>query len=103
MTINISHVASKLSNSLVYQNPVVRILEFGMHAYADSFLSINELGFSEPIFPLNVVMDDTSGLFHNEYLTPAFDRYNRVEYSYTSSNSKFFRSHWATFLPLVKS
>jgi len=103
MTINISHVASKLSNSLVYQNPVVRILEFGMHAYADSFLSINELGSSEPIFPLNVVMDDTSGLFHNEYLTPAFDRYNRVEYSYTSSNSKFFRSHWATFLPLVKS
>jgi SAM-dependent methyltransferase len=74
-----------------------------MHAYADSFLSPNDLASSEPIFPLNVVLDPASGLLHNEYLTPAIERYNKVDYSYTSSSSSFFRNHWASFIPLIKS
>lgn len=95
--------AIKLEKSLVFNNSIVKVLDLGMHAFADSFLSNKDLPFSEPIYPLSVVLDPTSGLLHNEYLTPAIDRYNSVDYSYTSSSSIFFRNHWASFVPLVKS
>lgn len=92
----------QLKTSLVFNNPVKRIFEFGMHAFADTFLSTSELRFSEPIFPLNVVLDIKSGMIHNEYLTQAHDRYNYVEYSYTSSNSESAISHWKSYIPLLK-
>ena len=92
----------QLESSLVYNNPVKRILEFGMHAFADTFLSTNDLRFSESVFPLNVVLDAKSGMIHNEYVTQAHDRYNYVDYSYTSSNSKSSISHWKSFIPLLK-
>jgi len=93
----------KLEQSLVFNNPVEKVISLGMHAFADSFLSNRELASSEPIYPLSVVLDPISGLLHNEYLTPAIERYNKVDYSYTSSSSKFFREHWTSFVPLIKS
>jgi len=93
----------KLEKSLVFNNPTEKVISLGMHAFADSFLSNQELPFSEPIYPLSVVLDPISGLLHNEYLTPAIERYNKVDYSYTSSSSKFFREHWTSFVPLIKS
>ena len=92
----------KLEKSLVFNNPAEKVISLGMHAFADSFLSNQELTFSEPIYPLSVVLDPISGLLHNEYLTPAIERYNKVDYSYTSSSSKFFREHWTSFVPLIK-
>ena len=71
----------KLEQSLVFNNPVEKVISLGMHAFADSFLSNQELTFSEPIYPLSVVLDPISGLLHNEYLTPAIERYNKVDYS----------------------
>ena len=96
-------VAIKLEKSLVFNNSIVKVLDLGMHAFADSFLSPQDLLYSEPIYPLSVVLDPTSGLLHNEYLTPAVERYNKVDYSYTSSSSIFFRNHWASFVPLINS
>jgi len=93
----------KLDKSLVFNNSTVKVLDLGMHAFADSFLSSQDLLYSEPIYPLSVVLDPTSGLLHNEYLTPAVERYNKVDYSYTSSSSIFFRNHWASFVPLINS
>ena len=98
-----SIVSTKLDKSLVFDNSVLKVLDLGMHSFADSFLSLNDLSTSEPIFPLNVVLDPISGLLHNEYLTPAIARYNKVDYSYTSSSSIFFRNHWASFIPLMHS
>ena len=92
----------QLENSLVFNNPVKRILEFGMHAFADTFLLTSDLRFSELIFPLNVVLDTKSRMIHNEYITKADDRYNYVDYSYTSSNSKSAISHWESYIPLFK-
>lgn len=92
----------KIEKSLVFGNSTEKVLDLGMHAFADSFLSSSDLQNSEPIFPLSVVLDPVSGLLHNEYLTPALERYNKVDYSYTSSSSKFFRNHWASFVPLIK-
>ena len=99
---DLSNSSFKLENSLVFNNPVKKVLEFGMHAYADTFLSINDLRFSESIFPLNVVLDMKSGMIHNEYVTKADDRYNSVDYSYTSSNSKSAVTHWESYIPLLK-
>lgn len=82
-------VSIKLDKSLVFNNSTVKVLDLGMHAFADSFLSSQDLLYSEPIYPLSVVLDPTSGLLHNEYLTPAIERYNKVDYSYTSSSSIF--------------
>ena len=90
----------QLQRSLVFNNPVERILEFGMHAFADTFLSAKDLNSSEFIFPLNVVLDTKSGMIHNEYVTHAENRYNYVDYSYTSSNSESAISHWKSFIPL---
>jgi len=104
MNENLKNIAStKLDKSLVFNNSILKVLDLGMHAFADSFLSPNDLVSSEPIFPLSVVLDPISGLLHNEYLTPAIERYNKVEYSYTSSSSNFFRNHWASFIPLMHS
>ena len=103
MSINSQPVKSiQLKNSLVFNNSTSRIIELGMHAFADTFLSSQDLCSSEPIFPLNVVLDPKSGMIHNEYITPADDRYNYVDYSYTSSNSASAILHWKTFLPLFK-
>ncbi len=94
-------VSKKLNASLVFSNPVNEILHLGMHAFADTFLTIQDLNKSEHIFPLNVVLDKKSGLIHNQFVTRAEDRYNLVDYSYTSSNSHTAMEHWKTFVPLL--
>jgi SAM-dependent methyltransferase len=99
----IGFASNKLEKSLVFNNSTVKVLDLGMHAFADSFLSPKDLISSEPVYPLSVVLDPISGLLHNEYLTPAIERYNKVDYSYTSSSSIFFRNHWASFIPLMNS
>ena len=95
--------AIKLDKSLVFNNSILKVLDLGIHAFADSFLSPQDLPYSEPVYPLSVVLDPISGLLHNEYLTPAIERYNKVDYSYTSSSSIFFRNHWSSFVPLISS
>lgn len=86
----------------MFDNPTSRIIELGMHAFADTFLSVEDLCHSEPVFPLNVLLDHKSGMIHNEFITPADDRYNYVNYSYTSSNSISAILHWKTFIPLLR-
>jgi SAM-dependent methyltransferase len=98
-----NYESMRLKKSLVFENSIVKVLDFGMHAYADTFLSPKDLRFSEPIFPLSVVLDPISGLLHNEFLTPDIDRYNKVDYSYTSSNSNSSRKHLASFVPFINS
>ena len=94
--------AEQLKTSLVFQNPTNRILEFGMHAFADNFLSTEDLKYSELIYPLNVLLDSKTGMIHNEYLTKAEERYQSKEYSYTSSNSLTSKQHWKSFLPFFE-
>jgi SAM-dependent methyltransferase len=86
-----------LSKSLVFNNPFTRIVDLGMHPFADTFISKNQLEYAEPVFPLSCGLDEKSGLIFNEYLTPDSSRYNLYDYSYTSSNSDFSRKHWIEF------
>lgn len=86
-----------LSNCLITGNPVQKILDFGQHSYADTFIAENQLHLSEPVFPLQLFLNPESGLIQLGYMSDDEERYNLYEYSYTSSNSKISRKHWDEF------
>ena len=82
--------------------PVEKILDFGQHAFADTFVGADQLNLSEPVFPLHVYMNADSGSIQLGYASSAEDRYNLYSYSYTSSNSKTARDHWDEYADTVK-
>ena len=77
------------------------VLDLGMHPLADSFISKFEE--CEPFMPLDVMMDKDIGLFILIYDTSYLDRYNYVDYSYTSNNSKTANEHWKSFAKYINS
>jgi SAM-dependent methyltransferase len=88
--------------SLITGEPVVKILDFGMHPYADTFVGEDQLSLTEPVLPLQCYLDEEIGLIQLGYLTDDYDRYNLYAYSYTSSNSKFARDHWDAYYATMK-
>ena len=74
-----------------------KIIDLGMHPYADTFIKENQLNKSEPIFPLKCYLDNSNSLISNSIVTNEKDRYNLYEYSYTSSNSKFSKDYWISY------
>ena len=94
---------SQLVDSCVITGkPVTKILDFGQHAYADTFISPDQLDLSEPVFPLHVYLNSESGSIQLGYVSSAEDRYNLYSYSYTSSNSQTARNHWDEYANTVK-
>jgi SAM-dependent methyltransferase len=94
---------SQLVDSCVITGkPVIKILDFGQHAYADTFISPDQLDLSEPVFPLHVYLNSESGSIQLGYVSSAEDRYNLYSYSYTSSNSQTARNHWDEYATTVK-
>lgn len=85
--------SNHLWQCVITGSPVTKILDFGQHAYADTFIAEDQLKLSEPIFPLEVYLNATSGGIQLGYVSDAKDRYNLYSYSYTSSNSKTARDH----------
>ena len=83
--------------------PVTKILDFGQHPYADTFISEQQYAISEPVFPLQVYINPESGSVQLGYVSDAEERYNLYSYSYTSSNSKTARDHWDELAEYVKS
>lgn len=73
------------------------ILNLGKQPYADTFIKKSELKKKEPEFPLEVYMCKLSGIIQVGNKTKPFDRYNKYDYSYTSSNSEYSRNHWDNF------
>lgn len=92
-----------INQCMITGKPVEKILDFGQHAYADTFISADQLNLSEPVFPLQVYMNPKSGSIQLGYVSHAEDRYNLYSYSYTSSNSKTSRDHWDEYAITVKS
>lgn len=83
-----------IDKCLISGEPVFKILDFGQHPYADTFINQDQLNLSEPIFPLQVYLNPNTGSVQLAYLSNAEERYNLYSYSYTSSNSNFSRNHW---------
>jgi len=82
---------------LINNNTSVKILDFGMHPYADTFISEDQLSLPEPILPLQLFLDEESGIIQLGNISDAYERYNLYKYSYTSSNSKFAQDHWTAY------
>jgi len=100
---NNSITQSQLVNGCVITGkPVAKILDFGQHAYADTFIRPDQLNLSEPVFPLQVYLNSESGSIQLGYVSSAEDRYNLYSYSYTSSNSQTARNHWDEYATTVK-
>jgi SAM-dependent methyltransferase len=91
-----------VTHCLISQQPVTKILDFGQHAYADTFVAEDQLNLSEPVFPLQVNLNAESGSIQLGYVSHAEDRYSLYSYSYTSSNSKTARDHWDEYATTVK-
>lgn len=91
-----------ISKCLITGEETIKILDLGMHPYADTFISENQLNFSEPVFPLQVNMNPKSGQVQLGYISNDNDRYNLYSYSYTSANSKFARNHWDKYFENIK-
>lgn len=95
--------SNSITTCLITGAPVTKILDFGQHAYADTFIAESQLNLSEPVFPLQVNLCPESGSIQLGYISNAEDRYRLYSYSYTSSNSKTARDHWDEYATTVKS
>jgi SAM-dependent methyltransferase len=98
---SITH-SQKISTCLITGRPVEKILDFGQHAYADTFVAEDQLNLSEPVFPLQVWLNSESGSIQLGYASHAKDRYSLYSYSYTSSNSATARAHWDEYAATLK-
>lgn len=101
MTQSINH-SQQLDHCLITGKPVIKVLDFGQHAYADTFVAADQLNLSEPIFPLQVNLCPESGHLQLAYVSRAEERYNLYSYSYTSSNSKVAKEHWSKYATEIK-
>jgi 2-polyprenyl-3-methyl-5-hydroxy-6-metoxy-1,4-benzoquinol methylase len=97
---NITH-SQFVDRCMITGGPVTKILDFGQHAYADTFIREDQLNLSEPVFPLQVYLCPESGSIQLGYVSHAKDRYNLYSYSYTSSNSATARAHWDEYSDTV--
>lgn len=95
--------STHLDRCLITGEFVTKVLDFGQHAYADTFIAKDQLNMSEPVFPLQLHLNPNSGGLQLGYVSDAEDRYNLYSYSYTSSNSKTARNHWDEYANTIKS
>ena len=66
-----------------------KIIDLGMHPYADTFINEDQLSLSEPVYPLECYLNKSNYMVSLGIKTNDDDRYNLYDYSYTSSNSEF--------------
>jgi len=76
---------------------LTRIIDLGMHSFADTFIPTSKFWESEPVYPLACNLCKACGQIQTACITDPMDRYVRSDYSYTSSNSSFSREHWTTY------
>lgn len=68
------------------------IIDLGYHPLADTFLkNLNE---EEVFYPLRVLLCQNCGYATLQYIVPASTRYQKTDYSYTSSNSPVAVAHF---------
>ena len=82
---------------------LIEIINLGMHPFADSFIPESKLSEADSIYPLICDLCTSCGQVQTRCETDPKLRYSDVEYSYTSSNSKFSRTHWEDYEKEVSS
>ena len=91
------------TKSLITGSETVKILDLGIHGYADSFFLPNEIEKASFGLPLVCRLDIETGLVQTETVTNPVERYSGVDYSYTSSNSVTAKQHWINFADALTS
>lgn len=76
---------------------LVKIIDLGIHSFADTFIPESRLSESEMIYPLSCDLCLDCGQIQSSCETNPRDRYSLYDYSYTSSNSSFARNHWEKY------
>ena len=89
------------NTSLISGCETVPIIDLGNHGFADSFYPLELKDLASKTVPLVCRLDKTTGLVQLQNITVARDRYDLVDYSYTSSNSQISREHWNEFFNSV--
>ncbi len=74
-----------------------KIIDLGMHPFADTFIPESKLSESEPVYPLACQLCSDCEQIQNYCEVSPENRYSLYDYSYTSSNSQFSRDHWEKY------
>ena len=61
-----------MANSLVFNNQAEEILDLGMHAFADTFIPLDKLDSSEPVYQLACILDPLTGMINNKIILKHF-------------------------------
>lgn len=78
-------------------NQLIEIINLGMHSFADTFIPQDGISDPDPLYPLICDLCENCGHVQARIVTSPSQRYTARDYSYTSANSDFSRSHWNSF------
>ncbi|MFA5185787.1 MAG: class I SAM-dependent methyltransferase [Patescibacteria group bacterium] len=70
-------------------------IDLGHHPLADTFLPADMLDAAEKTYPLRTLLCPDCGYMTLQYVVPPEERYQQVDYSYTSANSPVAVKHFA--------
>ncbi len=79
------------------------IIDLGSHPFADTFIPSLKTSLADVIYPLVCTLCRECGHVQTKCITEPEARYAHTEYSYTSSNSSFARSHWDEYAKEIAS
>ena len=77
------------------------IINLGSHPFADTFIPISKISEPDIIYPLVCDLCSSCGHVQTRYQTDPMARYSQIDYSYTSANSAFSRTHWDNYFKEV--
>ncbi len=80
--------------SLCGSGNIRKVIDFGLHPLADTFLSAERIGERQSFYPLQVGLCLRCGYVMSLYVVSAEERYQASEYSYDSSNSPVAVRHF---------
>lgn len=73
------------------------IIDLGSHPFADTFIPESRKSEADKVYPLVCTLCLNCGHVQTKYSTDPNGRYSQIDYSYTSSNSNFSRTHWDSY------
>ncbi|MEK6889692.1 MAG: class I SAM-dependent methyltransferase [Nanoarchaeota archaeon] len=82
---------------------IKEIIDLGMHPFADTFIPKDKISEHDSAYPLVCDLCLDCGQVQLKYPTSPEERYCSLDYSYTSSNSNFSRTHWINYAKEVSS
>ena len=79
------------------QKKLIKVIDLGLHSFADRFVPKDKLNIKDPKYPLILDLCNNCKFIQSRTITNPKNRYLEIDYSYTSSNSKYSREHWIEF------